>query len=72
VPDRGPDRDSTRFVDPLYLHPFDARVRARGDGDRSSRHAEGLGQQLDELGIGGALDRRRLQAHLQRAVGVDG
>jgi hypothetical protein len=54
------------------LHPFDARVRARGDGDRSSRHAEGLGQQLDELGIGGALDRRRLQTHLQRAIGFDG
>jgi hypothetical protein len=54
----GQRRGRTPLVDSFHFHALGARVRAAGDRDRSSRHAESLSQQLDEFGVGGALDRR--------------
>ena len=54
----GQRRGRTPLVDSFHFYALGARVRAAGDRDRSPRHAESVSQQLDELGVGGALDRR--------------
>ena len=65
--------DSLRqALDPVDLNALRARVRAADDGDRAPRDSKGAGKRVDQLGIRGAVHRRRVETHLQRAVGFDG
>jgi hypothetical protein len=46
-------------------------MSAANDCHCAARHVESFRENVHELRIGGAVHGRRLQAHLERAVGFD-
>ena len=61
-------RDCRLFIDAIDSHAFVARRVTAHDGDRPPGNIEDFGEEHDEGVVGGAIDRRRIEADQDRVT----